>query len=446
MDSGQPVMRIFPSDGKPQQFETRSVYRQTLSLMIGGELREVSVIKPLYTSCLECSACFEIATDPLAMCPSSHIVCRKCSEVELCPKCSYDTKTGHSTYPRKDKLIESFEIFSKKVPWICPVSCKMPIDHDKLKVHVTNCKPYQCSICREVTVATNELLAKHEAACPEKEISCRECELKIKQRDLKEHQSCCPEAEVEVNPEVFDMQGPNVKLKRKVLEAIRPESTKYLKDLLDAFKKISDEPDQNPESNGQITSVSGSCLQIPRENIKVLAETEFTRKDLFLNHKGIRKNLLNIPITPVCESSDLPTTYDTISIMIHRISYVPDKPDGYGLVCKLNNQTEQAGDRYLALCPVAPLEKKSQPAANKPYTFTLTGISAGSCEPLMEIRMSVNKILHDNRLSDFGRVANNCTPLDAMNFYQIFCVGFAGYDYLLSNHKCRLKLTVTEEC
>ena len=446
MDSSQPVMRISPSDGKPHQFETESVYTQILPLVIGGKLREVRVMKPLSVSYLDCSVCSKTATDPLAMCPKSHIVCRKCSNLELCPTCKYDTKSGQSTYPRKEKHIEAFEIFSKKIPWICPVSCNMPVVHDELQAHVVNCTPYQCSICREVKVATDELLSKHEAVCPEKEISCRECELKIKQRDLKEHESCCPEAEVEVNPALFGMQGSNVKLKRKVWESINPDGSKYLKVLLEAFKNISDDPDQNPESNGQITSVSGSSRQNPRQNIKVLAETEFTSRDLSLNHKGIRKNLLNIPITPVCESSCPATTYDTISIMIHRITYERDKPDGYGLVCKLNKQTEQAGDNYLALCPVAPLAEDSQPAANKLYTFTLTGISDGNCETLMEIRLSVNKILHDNELSDFGRVANDCTPLDAMNFYQIFCEGFAGYHYSRSSYKSRLKLTVTEEC
>ena len=448
MDSGQPVMRIFSSDDKPQHFETRSVYTETLSLVIGGKLREVKVIKPLCISFLNCSICFETATDPLIMCPSSHVVCRKCSGLEVCPLCRYNTKTGNSpdTYPRKGKHIESFETLSEKLPWLCPVGCNMLVDHNALQEHVEHCTPYQCSTCREVTFASNELLMRHEAVCPEKEIYCSACELKIKQRDLKEHQSCCPEVEVEVNPALFGMQGPDVKLKRKVLESITPEGAKCLKVLFEAFMKISDKPNQNPDSNGQVTSVSGSSEQIPRQNIKVLAETEFTDRDLLLNHNGIRKNLLNIPITPVCESTDNPTTYDTITIMIHRVTYARDKPDGYGFVCKLNKQTEQAGKNYLALCPVAPLAENSQPAANKQYTVTLTGISGGNCETLMEIRLSVNKILHDNKLSDFGRVANNSTPLDARNFYQIFSEGFAGYNYNCSNRKPRLKLTVTEEC
>ena len=448
MDTGQPVMRIFSSDGKPPQFETTSVYTQRVSLVIGGKPQVVNVFKPLFSLSVNCNVCLETATDPVTMCPAPHIVCRKCAKFELCPVCRYNPKTDHSpdTFPRKDKFIESFEIFSEKVPWLCPVSCNMFVDHNELEEHVRNCKPYQCSTCREVKVATSELLSRHEAACPEKEISCGECDLKIKQGDLKEHQSCCPEAEVEVNPALFGMQGPDFKLKRKVVESITPESTKYLKDLFEAFMKISGEPDQNPDSNVQVTSVSGSSLPIPRQNIKVLAETEFTADDLFLKNNKIRKSLLNIPITPVCESSYRATTYDTISIMIHRITYKRDKPDGYGFVCKLNNQTEQAGARYLELFHVSPLAKTSQPAANKLYTFTLRGVSGGSCETLMEIRLSVNKILHDNKLSDFGSDANNSTPLDARNFYQIFCEGFAGYNYIRSNYKSRLKLTVTEEC
>ena len=448
MESGQPEMRSYFSNGIPQHFETRSFYSQTLPLVIGGKLREVNVIKPLCIPFLNCSICHETATDPLIMCPSSHVVCRKCSGLEVCPLCRYNTKTGNSpdTYPRKGKHIESFETLSEKLPWICPVSCNKLVDHNELKEHVEHCTPYQCSTCREVKFASNELLISHEAVCPEKEIYCSACEVKIKQRYLNEHQKCCPEAEVEVNPALFGIQGPDVKLKRKVLESITPESAQCLKALFEAFMKISDKPNQNPDSNGQVTSVSGSSEQIPRQNIKVLAETEFTASDLFLNHKGIRKNLLNIPITPVCESTDNPTTYDIISIMIHKITYAKDKPDGYGFVCKLNKQTAQAGENYLALCTVAPLTEDSQPAANKLYTFTLTGISGGNCETLMEIRLSVNKILHDNKLSDSGRVVNNSTPLDTRNFYQIFCEGSAGYNYNHSNRKSRLKLTVTEEC
>ena len=447
MDSGQPVMQIFSYDGH-LLFETKSIYTQKCLLLIGGEKREVDVIKPLLSSYLDCSVCLETATDPVTMCPVSHIVCRKCAKFESCPVCRYNPKTDNSpdSFPRKDEHIKSLELFSETTPWVCPVSCKMLVDHNDLEEHASKCKPYQCSTCREVKVATRELLSRHEPACPEKEISCRECKLKIKQRDLKEHQSYCPEAEVEVNPALFGMEGPNIKLQRKVVESIPPESIKYLGDLFKALMKISDEPDQNPDSNVQVTPVSGSSLPIPWQNTKVLAEAEFTEYDLDLRNTNTRRNLLDIPITPVCESSYNPTTYDFISVMIHKITYNRERSEGYGFVCKLNNQTEQAGERYLALHPVAPLAKDSQQAANKLYTFTLIGISERNCETLMEIRLSVNKILHDNKLSNFGRTANNSTPLDSRNFYQIFCKGFAGYDYICSHYKSRLKLTVTEEC
>lgn len=448
MSPDQHVMRIFSSSGE-QLFESKSLYTQKYFLKIGDEEREVNVIKPQLSSSLDCSVCLETATDPVTMCPASHIVCRKCVKFELCPMCRYNPKTADSpdTFPRKDKRIKSFELSLEATPWLCPVGCKMLIDHNDLKKHASKCKPHQCSTCREVKVSTRELLSRHEAVCPEKEIACRKCELKMKQRYLKEHQSRCPEAEVDVNPALFGMEGPDFKLKRKIVESIPPECAKYMKDLFGAFVKRSGKPDQNPDSNERVTPVSGSSLSIPRQNIKVLAEIEFTKDDLNPCDQQSRQNLLNIPISPVSvyDIFRKTKTYDIISIMIQTISYKSESRDIQGFVCKLNSQTEESGAHFLDLFPVFPIAKSSQPAANKPYTFTLRGISEGNCETLMKIRLSVNKILHDNNLSDFGKTINNSTPLDARNFYQIFREGFAGYNYIHANNKPRLKLTVTEE-
>ena len=444
----QHVMRIFSSSGE-ELFESNSLYTQKCLLKIGDKQQEIHVIKPLLSVYLDCSVCLETATDPVTMCPASHIVCRKCVKFEICPVCRYNPKTADfsGTFPRKDERIKSFERSLKATPWLCPLGCRMLIDHNDLEEHASKCKPHQCSTCKEVKVGTRELLTRHEAVCPEKEITCRKCELKMKQRYLEEHQSRCPEAEVDVNPALFGMKGSGVKLKRKIVESIPPECAKYMKDLVGALVKRSGKHGQNQDSNGSVTPASGSSLSIPQQNTKVLAEVELTKADLYPCDQQSRQNLLNIPIPPVSAQDILrnTNTYDTISIMIQKIPLKGGSRNNRGLICKLNNQTGETGAHFLELCPLFPIAKRSQSTASKQYTFTLRGISEGNYETLMEIRMSVNKILHDNNFSDFGRIINNSTPMDARNFYRIFCEGFAGYNYIHANYNPRFKLTVTGE-
>ena len=446
MLTDQHVMRIFSSSGE-ELFESNSLYTQKCLLKIGDKAQEIHVIKPLLSLSLDCSVCLETATDPVTLCPASHIVCRKCVKFEICPVCRYNPKTADfpGSFPRKDERIKSLERSLEATPWLCPLGCRMLIDHYDLEKHASKCKPHQCSTCKEVKVGTRELLTRHEAVCPEKEITCGKCELKMKQRCLEEHQSRCPEAVVDVNPALFGMKGAGVKLKRKIVESIPPECAKYMKDLVGALVKRAGKPNQ--DSNGRVMPVSGSSLSIPQQNIKVLAEVEFTKDDLYQCDQPPRQILLNIPIPRVTVEDIFSAThtFDTLSIMIQKLSLERGSHSNHGFICKLNNQTGKTGPSFIQLNPFFPIANRSQSTASKQYMFTLRGISELKYETLMEIRMSINKILHDNNFSDFGRTINSSTPLDARNFYRIFCAGFAGCNYIHANSNPRFKLTVTED-
>lgn len=454
MEPAQYTMTITAPNGQTL-YKSTSIYTQKVSLKIGGENKVVDVIKPVSYRKMDCCVCLETVTDPVTMCPSSHLLCRKCAKFEFCPECRYVPKKAGSDgiFPRKDASIESMEMFLKSVPWICPVSCQLSIDHNDLKEHASKCNPYQCSTCSEVKVATNELLSMHESACPEKEIACQKCEMKMKQKDLEEHQSCCPEAVVDVNPKFFAIPGPTVKLKRKVLESLQkisPENLKYLKILYDASTEKPGGPEQNPHHNGQETPVTASSLTNTQQNVRLLAEAEFTAEQVFAKVTGLcRQNLLNFPITPVRSALREIEFYDTISIMLQKITpnrCIPDDPEGFGFICRIINQNLEPCDSMVrTIESVGSLSKKSQPAANKQYTFTLSETSGVNRVTLMQIRQSVNKIRHDNKISDFGNKIFGSLPLDVKNFYLFFCKGFPGDSYLKANPNARLKLTVTEE-
>lgn len=456
MESAQSTMTIISPDGQ-SQYKSTSIYTQKVLLLIGGKNQVVEVTKPLLHLKLDCCVCLEIATDPVTMCPSSHLLCRECVKIETCPQCRYDPKKdgSHGTFPRKDRYIESIETFLETIPWICPVGCQMLIDHHDLKEHVSKCNPYQCSTCSEVKVATRELLSKHESACPEKKIACRKCGLEMKQKELKEHKPCCPEAEVDVDPKLFEMRGPIVKLKRKALESLQkigPENFKYMKILCGASMGEPDGPEQNPHRNGQETPVTASSLTITQQNIRVLAETEFTAEEVFADvNDYYRQNLLNFSITPVRTSSQPESLYDTISIMVQKITpakYFPSDPEGFGFICRITSHDLEFADRMrttMVIEKVGSLSGESQPAANKLYTFTLSGTSGVNRVTLMEIRQSVNKIRLGNWLSYGAKQLPRSLPLDEKNFFLFFCKGFPGDNYLKANPNARLKLTVTEE-
>lgn len=407
-------------------------YSQTRRLNIGGELHSVEAFKPLCFPKLTCSICRNGATDPVTLCPATHILCRQCAvNVTICPQCRHAPQTIDSSHQQlqKNELIKGFEMALEHIPWICPVGCQQLIDHHSLEEHTEHCEPYECSSCLSEKFADQASLDKHKSIfCPETEVTCQPCQQTMKRKALSEHETQCPEKEITVNAAIQKLtddqpSSTKISLKRKYSQLLNSLSPTQCEAITALFKSTI----QTKQTDSQITNIASLIQQ---QKTRVLADIEFTSEQINSRFSGY---LLDIPITPIrIKRSDeyLHTMYLQLHNIRNTFLYAA-QGKGLGLTFSKSVRLSYSFD------------DPSEAAANKLYTFTLTGIARTTSEHLMTIRLTPNQVcrIHTSEQEHIQRTM----PLDLASFYQFFCNDFPGKHYLDDHPGAKFKITVSEE-
>ena len=429
LSTGAPVMEV--SNGK-KICTGIEPYSQTRQLNIDGELRSVEVFKPLCLPKLTCSICRNGANDPVTLCPATHILCRQCAiNVTICPLCRHIPQTLDSSHQQlqKNELIQGFEIALEHIPWICPFGCQQLIDHHSLKEHAEHCLPYECNSCLCEKFADQASLDKHISTfCPEIEVTCEPCQRTMKRKALSEHKMQCPEKEVTVHGDILKLAGDQpsntkIPLKRKYSQLLNDLSLSQCEAITALFKSTI----QSKQTDSLITNIASLVQQ---QKTRVLAEIEFTPEQIDCRSPAY---LLDIPITPIrIKRSD--EYLHTMHLQLQKIdNSLYFRPQGKGLGLTFSKCVRLSYS----------FDDPSEPAANKLYTFTITGIARTTSENLMTIRLTPNQVcrIHTSDQEHMQRTM----PLDLASFYQFFCNNFPGKRYLNDHPDAKFKITVSEE-
>ena len=146
--------------------------------------------------------------------PLFPIQCKKC-DVVLCDNCM--NKNKNCPFCREifeKKLDRSLLKMIEQMKLYCPnSSCHLKIKFCEYKSHILNCEfsDYSCLICKKMIKKSKEKCINHAYECGFSDVNCIYCSIIIKLYKKKEHETLCGELEVECDLCKLKIKNKNLK-------------------------------------------------------------------------------------------------------------------------------------------------------------------------------------------------------------------------------------------